>query len=109
MSNQENTMPKIALFIASKARAGKRDEVFELYQQMMVPHAEANEKQEIVVWCADQQDADAFHLFEIYSDSESIGANARSTFFAEYMEAVGPLLAAEPTVSMATPQWAKGV
>lgn len=109
MSNQEYTMPKIALFIASKARPGTRDQIFELYQEMMVPHAEANEKQEVVVWCADQQDPDAFHLFEIYSDNESLGENASSEFFAEYMEAVGPLLAAEPTVGIATPQWAKGL
>jgi quinol monooxygenase YgiN len=109
MPDQENTMPKTALFIASKARPGKRDEIFELYEKMMVPHAEANEKQEIVVWCADQKDPDAFHLFEIYSDSQSFEANARSKFFTEYMEAVGPLLAVEPTVGMATPQWTKGL
>lgn len=76
---------------------------------MMIPHAVANAKQEIVVWCADEHDPDAFHLFEIYADSESFGANASAKFFADYMQAAGPLLASDPTVRMATPLWSKGI
>jgi len=40
-------------------------------------------------------------------------ANAEAGFqagwFLAYMQAVQPLLAGEPVVSMATPQWAKGI
>jgi len=38
-----------------------------------------------------------------------MGASAQAPWFAEYMAAVGPLLAGEPDVAMATPRWSKGV
>lgn len=102
-------MGTTALFITSKAQPGKRDEVFDLYRRMMAPAAEANPNQEVVVWCADQHDPDTFHLFEVYSDAEQFGANASSQVFADYMQAAGPLLAAEPTVGIASPKWSKGL
>lgn len=102
-------MGELALFISSKAQPGKRDEVYELYQTMMAPKAEANDGQEVVVWCADQHDPDGFHLFEVYRDADTFGANAQSDFFQEFMQASGPLLAAEPTVAMSTPRWSKGI
>ena len=42
-------------------------------------------------------------------DGETLGANAQSDFFAEYMAAAMPLLAGEPTVAMAEPRWSTGV
>ena len=102
-------MAELALFISSKAQPGKRDEIFALYQQHLVPRAEANDAQEVVVWCADQHDPDAYHLFEMYRDGESFGENAQASWFADFMAASAPLMAGEPTVAMATPRWSKGV
>ena len=102
-------MAKLALIIKSKAQPGKRNEIHELYQEHMAPRAEENERQEVVVWCDDASDADAFYLFEIYRDQESFGANAQAPWFGAYMSAAGPLLAGEPEVLMAVPIWAKGV
>lgn len=102
-------MGEIAMFISGKAQPGKRDEVYELFVQHLAPAAEANAAQEIVVWCRDQQDPDAFHLFEMYTNGEALGANAQSQPFADYMAAAGPLLAEEPRVGMTTPAWSKGL
>lgn len=102
-------MGDMALFITGQAQPGRRDEIHQLYLEVLAPAAEANEAQEIVVWCADQHDPDRFHLFEIYRDAESFGANAQSSAFAEYMAAAGPLLAGEPTVAMASPAWSTGL
>lgn len=102
-------MGDLAMFISSKAKPGKREEVFELYQEVLAPRALDNERQEVVVWAADQQDPDAFHLFEIYADGEALGANAQSGWFADYMAKVAPLLAGEPVVAMASPMWSKGL
>ncbi|MEL6984801.1 MAG: antibiotic biosynthesis monooxygenase [Actinomycetota bacterium] len=102
-------MGEIALFITSKAKPGKRDEILELYQEFLAPRAEENDGQEAVMWAADQQDPDTFHLFEVYTDGESLGANAQSAWFADYMAKAGPLLAGEPVVAMASPMWAKGL
>ena len=102
-------MSRLAMIIKSKAAPGKRNEVFAMYEDHLAPRAEANDGQEVVVWCADQQDPDAFVLFEIYRDGEALGANAGADWFADYMRQVMPLLAGEPEVIMAQPMWSTGV
>ena len=102
-------MNELAMIIESKARPGKRDELFELYRQHLAPRAEANEAQQVVVWAADQQDPDVFVLFELYRDAASLQENAGADWFASYMQAAVPLLAGEPHVTMATPRWSTGL
>lgn len=102
-------MGELAIIVKSRAKPGKRDEISRLYEKLMIPRAIENESQEVVVWCADQHDPDAFYLFEIYSDSAAMGANAQAGWFADYMAQAGPLLAGEPEVAMTTPLWSKGV
>lgn len=102
-------MTKVAMMIRSKAQPGRRDELFQLYQQHLAPHAEANDAQECVVWCADQQDPEAFVLFEIYRSADAMGANAGADWFAAYLQAAMPLLAGEPEITMSTPLWGKGL
>jgi len=102
-------MGSLALIIRSVAQPGRRQEIYDAYQEVMAPRAEANEAQEVVVWCNDAADADRFTLFEIYRDQEAFGANAQAPWFAEYMGRVGPLLAGEPEVTMATPEWSTGL
>ena len=102
-------MGNLAMVIKSTAQPGKRQELFDLYQELMAPRAEDNDAQEVVVWSADQHDPDAFYLFEIYRDAGALGANAAAPWFADYMAKAGPLLAGEPEVAMATPLWSKGV
>ncbi len=102
-------MGSLALVIRSVAQPGKRQEVYDAYREVMAPRAEANDSQEVVVWCNDIADPDRFILFEIYRDQEAFGANAQAPWFAEYMGRVGPLLAGEPEVTMATPEWGTGL
>lgn len=102
-------MAKVALIVTTTTKPGRRDEVRARYEELLAPRAEANDAQEVVVWCADQHDPDTFHLFEIYADAEALGASAQAPWFGEYMAAVGPLLAGEPTVRMADPVWSTGL
>lgn len=102
-------MGELALFIRSKAQPGKRDEIQALYTEILAPRADENDAQQVVVWAADQHDPDAFYLFELYTDGEALGANAQSSWFADYMAKAGPLLAGEPEVAMADPRWSKGL
>ncbi len=103
------TMGKLAMVITTTTQPGKRAEVHDLYRKVMAPRAELNAGQEVVVWCDHADDPDRFSLFEIYVDPETFAANAQAPWFAEYMAAVTPLLAAEPDVVMMSPAWAKGV
>jgi len=102
-------MDKVAMIIKTTAVPGKRDELFNLYEKHLGPRAESNEAQEVVVWCADQQDPDVFVLFEIYRDADALGANAGADWFGAYMAEAMPLLAGEPEVIMAEPRWNKGL
>ncbi len=97
------------MIIKTTAAPGKRDELFRLYQEHLAPRAEANEGQEVVVWCADQQNPDVFVLFEIYRDADTLGANAGADWFASYMAEAMPLIAAEPEIIMAQPRWSTGL
>ncbi len=99
----------IAMIITSTVQVGKREEVHKLWLDHLAPAATANERQEVVVWCDDEGDENTFHLFEIYADHEAMGANAQSPAFADYMAAVMPMLAGEPTVRMASPRWSTGI
>lgn len=99
----------VTMIISSSAQPGQRDAVHQLWLEHLAPAAEANDAQQVVVWCDDANDEDAFHLFEIYRDQEAMGANAQSPAFANYMGAVMPLLAGEPTVRMASARWSKGI
>ncbi len=101
-------MGDLAMIVTTKALPGKRDELYALYQRDLAPRAAANDAQEVVVWCADEQDPDTFHLFEIYRDMAALGANAQADWFAAYLAEAGPLLAGEPQVRMAAPRWSKG-
>lgn len=102
-------MGELAMVIKTKTRPGKRDEVMRLYQELLGPRAIENDAQELIVLSADQHDPDTFYLFEIYRDAAAMGANAQAPWFAEYMTRVGPLLAGEPEVGMASPVWSKSV
>lgn len=102
-------MSELAMVIRTKTLPGKRDEVRARYEELLAPRAVENEAQQVVVWCDDDQDPDAFVLFELYSERAALEANASAPWFGEYMAAVGPLLAGQPEVTMATPRWSTGV
>lgn len=102
-------MSELAVIITSTTQPGRRDDVFAMYEDHLAPRAVDNEDQLVVVWTDDQADADTFHLFELYANVDAFQANASAPFFAEYMAAAGPLLAAQPTIRMATPRWSTGL
>lgn len=102
-------MSKLALIIRTRAQPGARDQVRDLYLKHLAPRAEANQAQEAVVLCFDGQDPDVLYLFEVYRDPDALQQAAQAPWFADYMGEVGPLLAGEPEVTMASPVWATGV
>ncbi len=102
-------MSKAVLIIKTKTKPGKREEVRRLFEKHLGPRAQQNPKQELVVWCADDKDADVFYLFEIYSDPSAPQANAQAPWFFEYLQQVQPLISDMSEVMSATPLWAKGI
>ena len=101
-------MAKVALFIKTKTKSGMRDEVRNLWEQHLQARAEANTAQELYFFCYDNNEPDTILLFEVYNDPAALDDNAKSDWFAAYMEAVGPLLDGMPEIDMTTPVWVKG-
>ncbi len=102
-------MPKLAVVIKTKTLPGQRDAVYRLYEQHLAPHAAENYGQETAAVCLDENDADTFYLFEIYSSREAFEQAGQRPWFWSYMQAAGPLLAGQPEVGLARPVWAKGL
>jgi quinol monooxygenase YgiN len=102
-------MGHVATIVSGTTKAGKRDELFALFKQHLAPRAETNPKQPVVVWLADQADANAFHLFEIYSDPAAMEENSKAEWFWAYISIAAPLLDGQPVMKLASPRWAKGV
>lgn len=101
-------MSKLALFIKTKCKPGKRDTVRGLWEQHLQPRAKENEGQEVYFFCYDDHDENTLYLFEIYSNREAFGQASQQPWFAEYMQAAGPYIDGQPEVGMTTPLWAKG-
>lgn len=101
-------MAKLALFIHTRAKPGRREELQALWEKHLQARIESNPVQEVYFFCLDTHDPDAFHLFELCADPAQLEANASAPWFADYMREVEPLLAEPPTVSVTSPAWAKG-
>ena len=84
-------MAKVATILSGRAKPGKRDELFELFQEHLAPRATKNDAQQVVVWMADDADPNGFHLFEIYRDRTAMDANSKADWFWAYMSQAGPL------------------
>lgn len=101
-------MDKLALIIKTKCQPGKRDEVRNLWNEHLKERALENPAQEVIVYCYDSQNENAFYLFEIYSSQQAFEAASGAPWFWEYMKAAGSLLDGQPEVIMAKPVFAKG-
>ncbi len=102
-------MNKVALFIKTKAQQGKRNEVKSLWEKHLKLGAKTNPRQEVHVFCFDDQDENTFYLFEVYSSMEALQTAGQGEAFGAYMKEVMPLLEGMPEVGTTAPIWAKGI
>lgn len=99
---------KLAMIVTTRTQPGARAEVHDAFLRHLAPRALANDAQELVLWC-DDNDPDVFHLVEIYDSPDAAAEAGQAPWFWEYLAAVGPLLQGEPVIRTATPVWAKGL
>ena len=99
---------KIAIVMKVTTRPGQRDELRKLWDTHLRPRVETDPAQELYLVVEDAVDPDALHLIEVYGDPERMRRNAEAPWFAEYLAAAGPLLAAPPVMATGEPVWAKG-
>jgi quinol monooxygenase YgiN len=102
-------MSKLALFVKVKAHPGKREEVKQLWEELVKPHSEGEKALDISCYCYALEDEDTICLFELISDPSVSKTVTQSDWFVAYQEQLKPLLVGPPEVITATPIWAKGV
>ena len=102
-------MSKLALFVKVKARPGKRDDIWQLWQKHVKPHVEEADGIEINCYCYDANDKDIIWFFELFKDRADFDAANQSGWYAEYLKEVKPHLAAPSEVIFADPIWAKNL
>ncbi len=102
-------MGHVMMIISGQAQPGARDQLLELFRTHLADRATANDAQPVVIWAADDGDADRFHLVEVYDDPAAVAVSSQADWFWAYMAEAGPLMAGEPAVSTCSPRWMKGV
>jgi len=105
--HSEVPMAEIALFLTVKTQPGRRDALLALWDKHLRDRAAENDAQIRYVIALDMADPDTVHISEVYSGMAAFEANSMAPWFADYMAEAGPLLAAEPSFSMAKPHWVK--
>jgi quinol monooxygenase YgiN len=105
---KEHQVPITAVSIAGRAKPGKRDELYALYAERVVPHVEHDDSIEALIWSADRDDPDSYVLFEIFADGAGPSA-MQSDWFQEYMQLTSSLVAAPAEVRRLAPRWTKGI
>lgn len=98
-----------AILITGRTKPGKRDELYALYREHVVPHVAASDAIATVVWSADRDDEDTYHLFEVFSEGSDVRDLTEAEWFKTYMALAAPLAAAPPETRRLDPRWTKGV
>lgn len=98
---------RLALFITTRARPGKRDELRRLWEKHLRPRVQQNPAQDVYAYCLDREDPDLIHLFEVYDDASAMAEAGEAEWFEAYMEEAAPLMAEPPSIVVADPVWEK--
>jgi quinol monooxygenase YgiN len=94
--------------VRQKAKPGKRDEVRRVWEKYVRAYADGNTGFQSVFYCYDDKDPDAAIVVSLAADAAAQQEFAMQPWVADYQRETAPLLAAQPEVMTATPQYVKG-
>lgn len=98
---------RLALFITTRARPGKREALRRLWEEHLRHRVEENPAQEVYLYCLDREDPELIHVVEVYGDASVAAEAARAEWFDAYMAEAAPLMAEPPRIVVAEPHWEK--
>ncbi|MGH1489302.1 MAG: putative quinol monooxygenase [Acidimicrobiales bacterium] len=101
-------MSKISLIAKLTAAEGKADELKAALSAMIVA-AEEEAGLEVYSVHADNEDANVFYFFELYTDQAALDVHGKGDGMKAAMGALKGLLGGRPDVTMLTPVAAKGL
>ncbi|MDE0067864.1 MAG: putative quinol monooxygenase [Acidimicrobiaceae bacterium] len=101
-------MSKVSVIAKLPLKPGTRDDLIAAFEPML---EQVNQEAgtEIYILCSDQADENLVWVYELYSDSDAMGAHSSSETMASLLGAVGGLLEGEPGFHILTPIAGKGL
>lgn len=100
-------MDTLGIIVRIRAKPGKREDIRALWEQRLKPRAEDCDAIDVYFACNDDNDENVLLVFEHYTDREIFQQNVQSTWMAEWVVEVSPLLDGEPEASFGSPFWVK--
>ncbi len=101
-------MSKMILCVKFKALPGKRNEVKNVWERLVKPHAETSQSLDFCCYSFVNEDEDSIILFEILAEGVEFDLSSQEDWFKKYLEEMGPLLAGPPELLTGKPIWIKG-
>ena len=97
----------VALFIRHRALPGRRDDLAEAWRRHMPSAIQSNDGHTDYHYCFDVADPDAIVVFQRYVSQVAAQAFLDHPAYRAYLAESRDLLADEPVVTMAEPQWSR--
>ncbi len=101
-------MSKVSVIAKIPLKPGSRDELVAAFEPML-EQVNKEAGTEIYILCSDQADENLVWVYELYSDSDAMGAHSSSETMATLLGVVGGLLEGEPGFHILTPIAGKGL
>jgi quinol monooxygenase YgiN len=102
-------MSKSAILVRHKAKPGKRDELWRVWEKYVRDHVAGSDSALSCYYCYDDNDPDTIIVFQVAADPASAQAFGKQPWFADYQRETGALIVAgQSELRTATPQWVKG-
>ena len=105
---EENIMSKSATFVRHKAKPGKRDELFRIWERYVRDYVAGSDSALSCYYCYDDNDPDTIIVFQLAADRASGQEFVKQPWYADYQRETAAVLAGQSEFCMATPQWVKG-
>ena len=101
-------MSKSATFVRHKAKPGKRDELWRIWERYVRDYVAGSDSALSCYYCYDDNDPDTIIVFQLAADRASGQEFVKQPWYADYQRETAAVLAGQSEFRMATPQWVKG-
>jgi quinol monooxygenase YgiN len=101
-------MSKLSVWVKLDLQPGKRDEAIAIIQEALdAVQSEAGTL--LYLLHTDAKDENVLYFYEMYTDSDALGAHSGSDWFKVFGPKLGPVLAGRPDMKIVNPVGGKGL
>jgi len=101
-------MSRSITLVRHKAKPGRRDDVRRIWEKYASDYVAGNDGVLNCYYSYDDADPDVVIVFQLAADPAVGEEFTKQPWFADYQRETAALLAGQPEIRTATPQWVKG-